>query len=427
MIGYDEWTQAEGQTLARFVYTDLPDAFQLPASVDRQKLLASEDGPQKVASELYEVLREQEINYVLSPYHLAPGTGQRLRKPGLILKEQRATCIDLSLLFAGMCLANDLLPLVVIIEGHAFVGVRADKTIHDNPPQPIEHAFNAQGMLTDLELLRELSAYYIWIETTGATRAIETIPEAFPEGRGRSKRGLMTFSRALEAGSEQVDQLRAESDPPSDTTRALRFALDIYDLQVHKGVRPTDDAKENGHRTIIQGNQTTIQGNQTNISGPVEGPVLSGAFNGPVTVGPTRIVKTDGGDYAEGNITKGDSITVGNITGSTGVAIGRNARATVVQNPLTDELARKFSELYERIQRGSEPDPIKNVVAQQVQAIETEVKKDEQADPKGIESGLTVLQRMAPEVFEMAVAFLASPISGITSIVRRVAERFVRK
>jgi hypothetical protein len=419
MYGYDEWTQAEGQTLARFVYTDLPDEFQLPSSVDRQKLLATEDGPRKVAGELYEVMREQEINYVLSPYSTAPGTGQRLRKPGLILKEKRATCVDLSLLFAGMCLANDLLPLVVIIEGHAFVGVRADKTIHDDPPQPVEHAFNEQGLLTELEMLQELSSYYIWIETTGAARAAETIPATFPEGRGRGKLGYMTYSRAQDAGTEQVEQLRGANDPAASDKRAFRFALDIYDLQVRKGVRPTDDAKENGHRTIIQGNQT-------NINGDVEGPVLSGAFNGPVTVGPTRVVKTEGGDYAEGNITKGDSITVGNITGSTGVAIGRNARATVTHNQLTDEVARKFSELYERIQRGGEPEPIKNVVAQQVKAIETEVKKDK-ADPNGIESGLTVLQRMAPDVFEMVVSFLASPIAGITSVVRQVAERFVRK
>jgi hypothetical protein len=88
-------------------------------------------------------------------------------------------------------------------------------------------------------------------------------------------------------------------------------------------------------------------GTSTTIHGTVNGPLLSGAFSGPVTVGPTvigsvssgrdthiatnqtiRNVDTRGGDYAEGNISK-DQITVAGISNSHGVAIGRGASASV--------------------------------------------------------------------------------------------------
>ncbi|MDZ4717305.1 MAG: caspase family protein [Roseiflexaceae bacterium] len=59
---------------------------------------------------------------------------------------------------------------------------------------------------------------------------------------------------------------------------------------------------------------TTVEGNQTSIGGNVHGPVFAGTFSGPVDA-------TDTGG--------GDNIKVGDISGSSGVAIGRGAQSGV--------------------------------------------------------------------------------------------------
>lgn len=66
----------------------------------------------------------------------------------------------------------------------------------------------------------------------------------------------------------------------------------------------------------VQGNvnTTTIEGNQNNVSGGVQGSVLSGTFSGPVD-----LTNTGGGDNTK----------VGDISGNSGVAIGRGASSTV--------------------------------------------------------------------------------------------------
>jgi Caspase domain len=81
-------------------------------------------------------------------------------------------------------------------------------------------------------------------------------------------------------------------------------------------IQPTP---QRSHTQNISGNArvgTAIagdnHGNVTSIGGNVTGPVLSGTFSGPVDIGGS-----------------GDRITVGDISGSSGIAIGRGASSTV--------------------------------------------------------------------------------------------------
>ncbi|MDZ4720712.1 MAG: hypothetical protein SH847_19830 [Roseiflexaceae bacterium] len=73
-------------------------------------------------------------------------------------------------------------------------------------------------------------------------------------------------------------------------------------------------------------------GNVTNITGDVSGQVFSGSFHGPVTIGPQVSGHIQSGrdvNFATNQTitNQGDTIRVGDISGSSGVAIGRNARA----------------------------------------------------------------------------------------------------
>jgi len=96
-------------------------------------------------------------------------------------------------------------------------------------------------------------------------------------------------------------------------------------------------AKLTGEKSEAGTNMTST----TNIHGNVHGPVMSGNYTGPVHVGGTTVNE---GPHVTGPITagrdfnlareqtinnSGDSIRVGDISGSNGIAIGRGAKADV--------------------------------------------------------------------------------------------------
>ncbi|MDN3605279.1 DUF4011 domain-containing protein [Belliella kenyensis] len=92
----------------------LPTAFEGYQKSDPERVL-------QVLSAIYTAIQEENIIYS----SLAPGyeqRGQRLRLLHTIQKEQFANCIDISLLFGACLEAVDLNPILIILEGHAYVG-----------------------------------------------------------------------------------------------------------------------------------------------------------------------------------------------------------------------------------------------------------------------------------------------------------------
>jgi hypothetical protein len=57
----------------------------------------------------------------------APGDVQRVRLPAEVLDQQGGNCIELALLYASAAEALDLEAALILIPGHAFVGVRTDQ------------------------------------------------------------------------------------------------------------------------------------------------------------------------------------------------------------------------------------------------------------------------------------------------------------
>ena len=70
---------------------------------------------------LYEAIKEQHIAYCTPPSSFGDA-GQRVRLSDNVLSGKLGTCLDLSLLYASCAEAMGLHPLLVIIQGHAFVG-----------------------------------------------------------------------------------------------------------------------------------------------------------------------------------------------------------------------------------------------------------------------------------------------------------------
>jgi hypothetical protein len=132
------------------------------------------------------------------------------------------------------------------------------------------------------------------------------------------------------------------------------------------------------------------------------------------------------GDRKEvsGDQVAGDKISVGNISNSQGVAIGRGARAEIQSGIGAKELSELFSSIYKKIDsRPPDPSVEKEEITDRVKRIENEVGTGEKAEPAKVERWLRNLAAMAPDILDVTVAALTSPIAGISMAIRKIAQK----
>ncbi len=118
------WEFAAGYApLARYVtpgaITGDPD-LKARLTLDEQHDLAADARDRVRAGRLFELLREQGIRFDNQPWASAEGV-QQVRHPWWILRERFANCLDLTLLYAGMCLASSAGAMLALGERHALV------------------------------------------------------------------------------------------------------------------------------------------------------------------------------------------------------------------------------------------------------------------------------------------------------------------
>jgi hypothetical protein len=212
-----EWSRTNEKDLARFV---TPEAVRwLHLSVNRADLFQQQDGRHRLVQAIYEALAEKQIRYAPEQYHPSEAI-QRIRTPPEILEAPReGTCLDLAALFCGLCLGYDLLPWLVVIEGHALVAVSLKHGLREwKAFNRRERAWFETELLTDPVRLRELvdSGAYLLLECTGFARS-RSLPDSVPEGTGRTKEGLMPFEQAIATGRRQLEKF----------DRPFHFAVDI--------------------------------------------------------------------------------------------------------------------------------------------------------------------------------------------------------
>lgn len=68
-----------------------------------------------------------DLTYISSSVSFAPGDVQRIRLPAEVLEQQSGNCIELALLYASAAEAMRLEAAIVLVPGHAFVGIRTDE------------------------------------------------------------------------------------------------------------------------------------------------------------------------------------------------------------------------------------------------------------------------------------------------------------
>jgi hypothetical protein len=130
------------------------------------------------------------------------------------------------------------------------------------------------------------------------------------------------------------------------------------------------------------------------------------------------------GDKVAGDKVLGDKITVGDITGSSGVAIGRGARATVRTGLSATDAVELFDAIYSKIAaRPDDPNVDKDEIKQAVGRVQQEASAGDQANQSKLGRLLKTLAGMAPDIFDVVVATLASPAAGFGVVVKKIAER----
>ncbi len=235
-MAWPPWPKGNEKDLAKYV---------LPSVAGRVKLSAVREDLLKLGKrrelleEIYKALLKYDIRYAREPFD-STLEQQRIRTPAEILKGAGdATCLDLALLFAGLCLGNQLLPLVVVLDGHALVAIslmigRDEANAQRRRDEDQDGPWVGEGLLRMGDTLRELVGRgdYLLIECTGFARS-ETISATVPEGRGRVG-GRIEFDRAVDAGREQLDA----------KGREFVFAIDVAMLQDHIKVPPYDPGSD---------------------------------------------------------------------------------------------------------------------------------------------------------------------------------------
>lgn len=115
---------------------------------------------------IYMALKELEITYVAPPQsYFFQDIGQRLRLVDDVVTNRLGTCLDTSILFASCLEALNLNPLIIMVEGHAFVGCYLEDfdDIED-------FDFDQSPVITDFDFMLEMRNLMEFVETTAVTR-----------------------------------------------------------------------------------------------------------------------------------------------------------------------------------------------------------------------------------------------------------------
>jgi hypothetical protein len=225
-----DWPKADKLGLVRMVSDDANAWLTDPRlSVNWGDLHGGADERRELVRALYETVACYGVNYVPDRFN-ARDEVQRVRTPAEILDRPReGTCLDLSLLFCGLCLGCELIPWLVITRGHAFVLVSLKHRLRKFADlSRREWKWFLEEPLTDAAKPLDLLAKgeYLAVECTGFARS-NALPSTVPEGRGRVG-GLLPFDAALAAGRAQFD--------PAD--RPFGYAIDVAVARYKWGIEP---------------------------------------------------------------------------------------------------------------------------------------------------------------------------------------------
>ncbi|NES25888.1 MAG: hypothetical protein F6K41_45135, partial [Symploca sp. SIO3E6] len=204
-----KWSKANEKSLAQFV-SDRTVELLPKLSTSPFDLVQTPNGRLKLVQGIYDQLLNQQIRYAYEKYHPEAET-QRIRNPKEVLDTPgEGTCLDLALLFCGLCFGYELLPLLIVIEGHALAAVSLNHQRREwNGFARERNLFNSTELFQGDENKRKLQKLiedgaYVAVECTGFAQT-QSFTSSMPEAVGRTTQGILTFERAIAAGREQLE------------------------------------------------------------------------------------------------------------------------------------------------------------------------------------------------------------------------------
>lgn len=231
-----KWAKANEKDLAKFVNEKAIELLDKLPIEDRLKLVQKPSGRRKLVKAIYETLIKKSIRYDFEKYQPEAET-QRIRTPVEILSTPgEGTCLDLALLFCSLCFGYGLLPLLILIEGHALAAVSLkhnrenwNEIVRERTMFDTSKLFQGEANLAELQKLVEDEAY-IAVECTGFAHTQSFGNVEAPEAKGRTSDGMLPFDRAVEAGEEQLN----------NPHRQFQFALDVAAAQYIWRIQPLE-------------------------------------------------------------------------------------------------------------------------------------------------------------------------------------------
>ncbi|MDH7639968.1 DUF3320 domain-containing protein [Sphingomonas oryzagri] len=153
----------------------------------------------ELASAVWSAVAGLRLSYALPPASFER-TGQKVRTPSQILAGGVATCLDTALLFAAALEQASLNPLLVLTEGHAFVGVWL---------QPVEFAALVTDEAAALRRRFDLDDLVVF-ETTLAT---QNPPASFSQAMATARREIAEeadgrFEMAIDVRRARMQRIR---------------------------------------------------------------------------------------------------------------------------------------------------------------------------------------------------------------------------
>ncbi|RVT95032.1 DUF3320 domain-containing protein [Sphingomonas crocodyli] len=169
-----------------------PDAIDGYGSGQRERVW-------ELVSAIWSAVAGLRITYALPPASFER-TGQKVRTPSQILDGRLATCLDTTLLFSAALEQANLNPLLILTEGHAFIGVWL---------QPVEFATLVTDEAAALRRRFDLDDLVVF-ETTLAT---QSSPAGFGQAMATARRQIAEeadaqFEMAIDVRRARMQKIR---------------------------------------------------------------------------------------------------------------------------------------------------------------------------------------------------------------------------
>lgn len=236
----DQWSFADRLGLARYISKDSTKWITLKKNL--LDIRIQHGGASSIIKDIYNAILAEKVNYNNEQY-IDSRSRQYIRSTDAILTSKQGTCLDLSLIFASVCIGHDLLPVIIMIRGHAFVCVSLMESLSDHRKRPEYASLRGEYfIITDGNIIKELidSGRYAAVECTGLAYSqafSNTQGTNFPETQGRVD-GVMTYENAVAAGKSQIDLALVQGNNPRQYLYAIDVAAAHYDAEISPYILP---------------------------------------------------------------------------------------------------------------------------------------------------------------------------------------------